>query len=68
MASGCVLDTNVLLCAVSTDPGEGAKRELARDLLQEDNWTLSIQVLQEFFVQATRVSAPRPSLLLMPGR
>ncbi len=29
MAPGCVLDTKVLLYAVSTDPGEAAKRELA---------------------------------------
>ena len=56
MAPGCFLDTNVLLYAVSADPGEAAKRDLARQLLQEDDWTLSIQVLQEFFVQATRVS------------
>jgi len=58
MAPGCFLDTNVLLYAVSADPGEAAKRHLARQLLQEDDWTLSIQVLQEFFVQATRVSRP----------
>ena len=30
MAPGCFLDTNVLLYAVSTDPGEAIKRELAR--------------------------------------
>jgi predicted nucleic acid-binding protein len=53
MAPGCFLDTNVLLYAVSADPGEAAKRHLARQLLQDDDWTLSIQVLQEFFVQAT---------------
>lgn len=58
MAPGCFLDTNVLLYAVSADPREAAKRDLARELLQEDDWTLSIQVLQEFFVQATRVSRP----------
>ncbi|MFM7512337.1 MAG: PIN domain-containing protein [Cyanobium sp.] len=58
MAPGCFLDTNVLLYAVSADPGEVAKRDLARDLLQEDDWTVSIQVLQEFFVQATRGSRP----------
>ncbi|MFM7513014.1 MAG: PIN domain-containing protein [Cyanobium sp.] len=63
MAPGCFLDTNVLLYAVSADPGEAAKRHLARQLLQDDDWTLSIQVLQEFFVQATRVS--RSSALSM---
>ena len=30
MAPGCVLDTNVLLYAVSTDPGDATKRERAR--------------------------------------
>ncbi len=30
MAPGCFLDTNVLLYAVSTDPGDAIKRELAR--------------------------------------
>jgi hypothetical protein len=41
MAPGCVLDTNVLLYAVSTDPGEAAKRELARAspfTLQANTW------------------------------
>lgn len=54
MTAGCFLDTNVLLYAVSTTPSEAPKRELARYLLAEDDWTLSVQVLQEFYVQATR--------------
>ena len=63
MAPGCFLDTNVLLYAVSTDPGEAAKRDLARELLQEDDWTLSIQVLQEFRVHLGRFPAcPRSAL------
>lgn len=33
MAPGCFLDINVVLDAVSTDPGEAAKRDLARELL-----------------------------------
>lgn len=60
MAPGCFLDTNVLLYSVSIAPAERAKRELARELLQEDDWTVSIQVLQEFFVQATRSSRVQP--------
>lgn len=60
MAPGCFLDTNVLLYAVSTAAAERAKRTIARALLQEDDWTLSIQVLQEFFVQATRASRIQP--------
>ena len=41
MAPGCVLGTNVLLYAVSTDPGEAAKRELASAspfTLQANTW------------------------------
>jgi predicted nucleic acid-binding protein len=48
------VDTNVLLYAVSTSPGEAAKTRTARDLLQADDLALSVQVLQEFHVQATR--------------
>ena len=58
MTAGCFLDTNVLLYAVSTTPAEASKRQLARYLLTEDDWTLSVQVLQEFYVQVTRATRP----------
>lgn len=48
------VDTNVLLYAVSTDPGEAAKATMARALLESTDLALSVQVLQEFYVQATR--------------
>ena len=48
------VDTNVLLYGVSRAPKEAAKGELARRILQEDDIALSVQVLQEFYVQATR--------------
>ncbi len=48
------LDTNILLYSISTDPGESAKREIAIDLLERDDCAISVQVLQEFYVQATR--------------
>jgi predicted nucleic acid-binding protein len=48
------VDTNVLLYAVSTAPGEAAKASVARGLLDADDLALSVQVLQEFYVQATR--------------
>jgi predicted nucleic acid-binding protein len=32
------------------------KRQLARYLLNEDDWTVSVQVFQEFVVQATRAT------------
>jgi predicted nucleic acid-binding protein len=48
------VDTNVLLYAVSTAPAEAAKAGAARGLLEADDLALSVQVLQEFYVQATR--------------
>jgi predicted nucleic acid-binding protein len=48
------VDTNVFLYAVSTDPGEAVKANTARALLESTDLALSVQVLQEFYVQATR--------------
>ena len=48
------VDTNVLLYAVSTAPEEARKSETARKLLEAADLALSVQVLQEFYVQATR--------------
>jgi predicted nucleic acid-binding protein len=50
------VDTNVLLYAISTAPEEAAKSREARNLLEGDDLALSVQVLQEFYVQATRKS------------
>lgn len=49
-------DTNVLLYAISSDPAEEAKAARANALLAERDLALSVQVLQEFYVQATRPS------------
>ena len=51
------VDTNVLLYALRISPGDERKREIARDLLKRGDLMLSIQVLQEFYAQATRLSA-----------
>ena len=48
------VDTNVLLYAISKASDEAAKAEIAIDLLELDDLALSVQVLQEFYVQATR--------------
>lgn len=48
------VDTNVLLYAISTDPAERAKAERANVILRGRRLGLSVQVLQEFYVQATR--------------
>ncbi len=50
------LDTNVLLYSISAAPAESAKRERAIDLLEREDVALSVQVLQEFYVQATRAT------------
>ena len=44
------------LDAVSAAPDERANRDHVRELLQEDDGTHSIQVLQEFLAQAIRAS------------
>jgi predicted nucleic acid-binding protein len=53
-------DTNVLLYAVSRDPKERGKAERAKEILADRDLAISIQVLQEFYVQATRESRPDP--------
>ena len=50
------VDTNVLLYAVTQDPAERPKADIANGLLAEPDLALSTQVLQEFYVQATRPS------------
>ncbi len=50
------LDTNVLLYSISRAPDEAAKRARAIELLNEGDCGLSVQVLQEFYVQATRAT------------
>jgi predicted nucleic acid-binding protein len=52
------VDTNVLLYAISSDPAEQDKAKRANDILAEHDLALSVQVLQEFYVQATRASRP----------
>ena len=53
-------DTNVLLYAISRAPEEKDKAERAGGLLEERDLALSVQVLQEFYVQATRESKADP--------
>jgi predicted nucleic acid-binding protein len=48
------LDTNVLLYAVSRAPEDQAKRTHAWELIDAGDLALSVQVLQEFYSQATR--------------
>jgi predicted nucleic acid-binding protein len=50
------VDTNVLLYAISNASDEQDKTERARNILAGRDLVLSVQVLQEFYVQATRAS------------
>lgn len=52
------VDTNVLLYAISTVPEEAPKTATALALLNSEDLALSVQVLQEFYVQATRLTKP----------
>jgi predicted nucleic acid-binding protein len=54
------VDTNVLLYVISRDPEEQDKARRANAVLGEGDVGLSVQVLQEFYVQATRVSRADP--------
>jgi predicted nucleic acid-binding protein len=57
---GPFLDTNILLYSISNAVEETKKRDRALTLLDRDDCVLSVQVLQEFYVQATRASRPDP--------
>ena len=46
------LDTNILLYALDETPSEQQKSHVARRILQSENWGWSIQVAQEFYVNA----------------
>ncbi|HXW63763.1 MAG TPA: PIN domain-containing protein [Burkholderiaceae bacterium] len=52
------IDTDILLYSISRDPAEASKRDTAVALLDADDIALSVQVLQEFYVQATRATRP----------
>lgn len=69
MATGCLVtwctivrfvDTNVLLYAVSADPEERHKHQVANEILRQRDLALCAQVLQEFYVQATRQTRDAP--------
>ena len=55
------IDTNVLLYAISRDPAEQDKAKRANDILAGRDLALSVQVLQEFYLQATRATGRIPS-------
>ena len=50
------VDTNVLIYATSSLSEDAVKRRRALELLAEEEYSISVQVLQEFYYQATRPS------------
>jgi predicted nucleic acid-binding protein len=55
-----LLDTNILLYSISGNPADAVKRDRAIALLDRDDGALSVQVLQGFYVQATRATRTHP--------
>ena len=54
------VDTNILLYAICPREMDREKAMRARDVLRRNDLILSVQVLQEFYVQATRTSRAQP--------
>lgn len=54
MAVSHCLDTNLLLYAFSKAARDAAKTRIARDWISREDWGVTVQVLQEFYVNAVR--------------
>ncbi len=54
MSVECFLDANVLVYAAAGHGAEESKRQQALDLLEREDFGLSAQILQEFYVIVTR--------------
>ena len=59
MSVECFLDTNILVYAASTAPEDAGKQRVALELVRNENFGISTQVLQEFYVTVTRRCADR---------
>lgn len=57
----CFLDTNVLVYAAAGRGREDAKRRRALEIIENEDFGISAQVLQEFFVTVTtKIAVPLP--------
>ena len=54
MSVECFFDTNILVYASSSAAEDVRKREVALELVRNEDFGLSAQVLQEFYVTVTR--------------
>jgi len=52
------VDTNILLYSLDLEPSDPRKAEIAHGILLGADLVISVQVLQEFYVQATRRNRP----------
>lgn len=52
------VDTNILIYSLDLEPAQPAKAEIAARILMGTDLVLSVQVLQEFHVQATHARRP----------
>ncbi len=52
------VDTNILLYSLDFEPAQPAKAAIATQILTRPDLVLSVQVLQEFYVQATHARRP----------
>jgi predicted nucleic acid-binding protein len=48
------LDSNVLVYAFSRSPRDATKARIARQWIAREDWGVTVQVLQEFYVNAVR--------------
>lgn len=62
------VDTELLLYAISHAPNERDKAAQANEILRARDLALSVQVLQEFYVEAIRESGPLARLPSRPLR
>ncbi len=54
MTVECFLDTNIIVYAAAGRGREETKRKRALDLIEKEDFGLSVQVLQEFYVTVVR--------------
>lgn len=54
MAVTHCLDTNVLVYAFSRSPRDAAKARIARQWIAREDWGVTVQILQDFYVNAVR--------------
>ena len=52
------VDTNILLYSLDLEPAQPEKTAIAQEILSQTDIALSVQVLQEFYVQATHARRP----------